>query len=219
MGWPHRLLISQSIGTKRLIAVLASPLPVAAFFLDAAGVRSAPVARSGFLPMAESPPTLYAFTAPLLDGSDLSLHTFRGRVLLIVNTASQCGFTPQYAGLESLYRTYKDRGLTVLGFPCNQFGKQEPGGAEEIGAFCTRNYGVSFPIFSKIDVNGPRAHPLYKFLRKQKPGILGLVGASGIKWNFTKFLADRNGNVIARYGPSTEPKALVPAIERLLAQA
>ncbi|HEV2135770.1 MAG TPA: glutathione peroxidase [Terracidiphilus sp.] len=169
--------------------------------------------------MAQSPQTLYGFTARLLDGSEVSLDTFRGRVLLIVNTASQCGFTPQYAGLESLYRTYKDRGLTVLGFPSNQFGKQEPGGAEEIGAFCEKNYGVSFPMFSKIEVNGPAAHPLYKFLKMQQPGLLGLVGASGIKWNFTKFLADRNGKVVARYGPSTEPKALIPAIERLLAQA
>ena len=168
--------------------------------------------------MAESPQTLYGFSAPLLDGAGISFHSFRGRVLLLVNTASQCGFTPQYAGLESLYRTYKDRGFLVLGFPSNQFGRQEPGSAEEISAFCRKNYGVTFPIFAKIDVNGPRAHPLYKFLKRQQPGMLGVLGIARIKWNFTKFLADRSGNIVARYGPSTQPKALIPAIERLLAE-
>ena len=169
--------------------------------------------------MAESPQTVFNFSARLLDGSEISLDRFRGRVLLIVNTASQCGFTPQYAGLESLYRTYKDRGFEILGFPSNQFGRQEPGTAEEIGAFCSKNYGVTFPIFAKIDVNGPGAHPLFQFLRKQQPGILGLIGISRIKWNFTKFLIDRTGNIVARHGPSTQPKALIPAIERLLAGA
>lgn len=169
--------------------------------------------------MAESPQTLYDFSARLLDGREISLGSFRGRVLLIVNTASQCGFTPQYAGLESLYRTYKDRGFAVLGFPSNQFGRQEPGTAEEIGAFCSKNYGVSFPMFEKIDVNGPGAHPFYRLLKKQQPGMLGLVGLSRIQWNFTKFLAGRNGKVIARYGPSTEPGKLLPVIERLLAGA
>jgi glutathione peroxidase len=167
--------------------------------------------------MAESPQNLYGFSAQLLDGSEISLDSFRGRVLLIVNTASKCGFTPQYAGLESLYRSYKDRGFAVLGFPSNQFGRQEPGTAEEIGAFCVKNYGVSFPMFEKIDVNGPAAHPLYQFLKKQQPGMLGLIGLSRIKWNFTKFLAARNGQVVARYGPSNDPMTLVPAIERLLA--
>jgi glutathione peroxidase len=166
--------------------------------------------------MAQRPGTVYQFSAPLLDGTMASLDRFERRVLLIVNTASQCGFTPQYAGLESLYRTYKDRGFEVLGFPSNQFGHQEPGSAEEIGAFCSKNYGVSFPMFAKIDVNGPNAHPLYRFLKKQQPGILGWVGASGIKWNFTKFLIDREGRVVARYGPSREPQALIPEIERLL---
>lgn len=162
--------------------------------------------------------TVFSFSARLLDGADISLDRFRGRVLLIVNTASQCGFTPQYAGLESLYRTYKDLGFEVLGFPSNQFGRQEPGTAEEIGAFCSKNYGVSFPIFAKIDVNGPGAHPLYRFLRKQKPGAFGIFGLSRIQWNFTKFLAGRGGKVVARYGPSTEPKALALPIERLLAE-
>ncbi len=157
--------------------------------------------------------TVYDFSAPLLDGRTINLSQFRGRVLLIVNTASQCGFTPQYSGLEELYRAYKDRGLEVLGFPCNQFGAQEPGTAAEIGAFCEKNYGVSFPMFAKIDVNGPDTHPLYRFLKSEKAGIFG---TGGIKWNFTKFLVDRQGNVVERYGPSTEPKALSIPIEGLL---
>ena len=132
--------------------------------------------------------TVYEFSAPLLDGRTVSLDQYRDRVLLIVNTASKCGFTPQYAGLEELYRAYKDRGFEVLAFPCNQFGGQEPGSAGEIGAFCERNYGVSFPIFAKIDVNGHHAHPLYRFLKRSKPGILGIFGAAGVKWNFTKFV-------------------------------
>lgn len=169
--------------------------------------------------MSDSPQTVFGFSARLLDGSEIGLDRFQGRVLLIVNTASQCGFTPQYAGLESLYRTFKDRGFEVLAFPSNQFGRQEPGSAEEIDAFCSKNYGVSFPIFAKIDVNGSDAHPLYTFLKKQQPGMLGALGLRRIQWNFTKFLVDRSGNVIARYGPSTDPKALIPAIERLLAGA
>src|SRR5215472_15103801 len=128
---------------------------------------------------------VYQFSAPLLDGRTMSLAEFSGRVLLIVNTASQCGFTPQYAGLEELYRAHRERGLEVLGFPCNQFGRQEPGSAEEIGAFCERSYGVSFPMFAKIDVNGPSAHPLYRFLKGSRPGLFGF---ERIKWNFTKFL-------------------------------
>jgi glutathione peroxidase len=149
----------------------------------------------------------------LLDGSPLSLAELRGRVLLVVNTASKCGFTPQYAGLEELYRAYRDRGLTVLGFPSNQFGAQEPGTVGEIGAFCQRNYGVTFPVFAKVDVNGPQAHPLYRFLKAEKPGIFG---SSRIKWNFTKFLVDRQGKVVRRYGPSTAPRNLAGAIEELL---
>lgn len=168
--------------------------------------------------MAEPQNTVYNFSARLLDGNEICLDRFQGRVLLIVNTASQCGFTPQYAGLESLYRAYKDRGFEVLGFPSNQFGRQEPGTAREIDAFCSKNYGVTFPVFAKIDVNGPHAHPLYRFLKEQQPGFLGLFGAGGIKWNFTKFLAARSGKVVARYSPSTEPVALAPAIERLLAE-
>lgn len=163
--------------------------------------------------MADAAGSVYEFSAPLLDGRAVSLEEFRGQVLLIVNTASQCGFTPQYAGLEELNRAYKDRGLQVLGFPCNQFGAQEPGSAEEIGAFCEKNYGVSFPIFAKIDVNGPAAHPLYNFLKGEKHGIFG---TEAIKWNFTKFLVDRQGKVVDRFGPSTEPKALTSEIEELL---
>jgi glutathione peroxidase len=157
---------------------------------------------------------LYAFTAALLDGNTLSLAEFTGRVLLIVNTASKCGFTPQYAGLEHLYRSYKDRGFVVLGFPCNQFGQQEPGSAHDIGTFCERNYGVTFPIFAKIHVNGPAAHPLFKFLKDRKPG---LFGTKAIKWNFTKFLIDRDGNVVSRFAPATRPADLAGPIERLLA--
>ena len=156
---------------------------------------------------------IYAFSAPLLDGHAIDLGQFKSQVLLIVNTASKCGFTPQYAGLERLYLTYKDRGLQVLGFPCNQFGRQEPGGAEEIGAFCQKNYGLSFPIFAKIDVNGPNAHPLYQFLKEQKRGFLGL---RRISWNFTKFLVDRNGAVINRFPPPKAPDSLAAAIEALL---
>lgn len=157
--------------------------------------------------------SVYEFAAPLLDGQTVSLAEFKGRVLLIVNTASKCGFTPQYAGLEELYRTYNQRGFEVLGFPCNQFGQQEPGTAEEIGAFCERNYGVSFPMFSKIDVNGPHTHPLYRYLKQSKPGVLG---SQRIKWNFTKFLVDRHGNVVRRYAPSAKPGELAARIEGLL---
>ena len=166
--------------------------------------------------MAEISESVYAFSAETLDGSAASLSEFRGRVLLIVNTASQCGFTPQYAGLETLYRTYKERGLEVLGFPCNQFGAQEPGTADEIGVFCERNYGVSFPMFAKIDVNGDKAHPLYRFLKKEKPGLLGPLGGGAIKWNFTKFLVDRNGRVVAWYASTTKPESLAKDIEKLL---
>jgi len=166
--------------------------------------------------MKESEGAIYRFSATLLDGREWALGEFRGQVLLIVNTASQCGFTPQYACLEELYRKYKDRGLAVLGFPCNQFGRQEPGSAAEIGAFCERNYGASFPIFARINVNGADAHPLYRFLKKSKPGILGAFGSSGIRWNFTKFLIDRHGKVVGRYGPSTTPRSLGAKIEELL---
>jgi glutathione peroxidase len=139
--------------------------------------------------------SFYDFSAQTLSGKEASLADYRGKVLLIVNTASKCGFTPQYEGLEKLYEGLHPKGLTVLGFPCNQFGKQEPGGADEIGQFCQVNYGVSFPMFAKIDVNGPGAHPLYKFLTREKRGILG---TGRIKWNFTKFLIDRAGKVVAR---------------------
>jgi glutathione peroxidase len=159
--------------------------------------------------------SVYEFSAPSLDGRTMSLADFEGRVLLIVNTASKCGFTPQYAGLEELYRAHKRQGFEVLGFPSNQFGAQEPGSAEEIGAFCERNYGVTFPMFAKIDVNGPHAHPLYAFLTRSKRG---LFGSQRIKWNFTKFLIDRSGHVVARFAPSTKPQELTARIEALLAR-
>lgn len=141
---------------------------------------------------------------------------FRGHVLLIVNTASKCGFTPQYAALEQLYLTYRDRGFDVLGFPSNQFGAQEPGTAAEIASFCETRFGVTFPLFAKIDVNGPGAHPLYRFLKQEQPGILGFFAAGAIRWNFTKFLVDRQGRVAARFGPAKKPEKLAGVIEQLL---
>ncbi len=166
--------------------------------------------------MATPARSVYAFSAALLDGRTLSLEEFRGRALLIVNTASRCGFTPQYAGLESLYRTYRHRGFEVLGFPSNQFGGQEPGTAAEIAEFCAKHYDVSFPLFAKIDVNGPHAHPLYRFLKEERPGLFGIFGTGSIRWNFTKFLVDRAGGVVKRYGPATDPGKLAGAIERLV---
>lgn len=157
--------------------------------------------------------SVYDFKAQTLQGKEVSLADYRGQVLLIVNTASKCGFTPQYEGLENLYEELHSKGLTILGFPCNQFGSQEPGGADEIGQFCQVNYGVSFPMFAKIDVNGAQAHPLYKFLTHEKRGILG---TSNIKWNFTKFLIDRAGNIVARYGSTTKPEQIKGAIAKLL---
>jgi glutathione peroxidase len=156
---------------------------------------------------------IYEFSVALLDGQTISLGEFKDRVLLIVNTASRCGFTPQYAGLEELYRAHKERGFVVLGFPCNQFGAQEPGGAEEIATFCGRNYGVSFPMFAKIDVNGPAADPLFQFLKESKPGLLG---TKRIKWNFTKFLVDRSGRVMQRFAPATKPQDLTEIVDKLL---
>jgi glutathione peroxidase len=156
--------------------------------------------------------SIYDFNATSLAGEDTPLKRFEGKVLLIVNTASACGFTPQYKGLEALQQKYSVRGFSVLGFPCNQFGRQEPGSAAEIGQFCSSNYAVSFPMFDKIDVNGDNAHPLYQYLRGEKSGLLG----SSIKWNFTKFLIDRSGKVVGRYAPTTTPEALTKDIEALL---
>lgn len=161
-------------------------------------------------------PTAFDFSVTTLGGEHLELSTYRGDVLLIVNTASQCGFTPQYKGLEELHRSYADQGLRVLGFPCNQFGHQEPGDAETITTFCERNYGVTFPMFAKIDVNGPHAHPLYQWLRSQAPGSAKLWGAGKIRWNFTKFLVSRDGAVIDRFAPTTTPKKLRGPIEAAL---
>lgn len=157
--------------------------------------------------------SFYDFSAETLDGQPAPLADYRDQVVLVVNTASKCGFTKQYAGLEELYRKYRGRGLVILGFPCNQFGQQEPGDAEEIASFCSLTYDVDFPMMRKVDVNGPKAHPLYGWLKKQKKGVLG---TEGIKWNFTKFLVDRNGQVVDRFAPTVEPKALEGAIEALL---
>ena len=160
--------------------------------------------------------TVYDFSAVSVDGHEVPLAQYRGKVLVIVNTASKCGFTPQYAGLEALYEEYRDRGVVVLGFPCNQFGGQEPGSEAEIAQFCELNYGVSFPLFAKIDVNGPEAHPLFKFLKSERGGMLGAIGLDAIKWNFTKFLVDADGNVVARFAPGATPASLKPEIEKLL---
>lgn len=158
---------------------------------------------------------IYGFHAEGLTGAPVDLAQYRGKVLLIVNTASQCGFTPQYKGLEAVYQQFKDKGVEVLGFPCNQFGKQEPGSADEIGAFCEKNYGVTFPLFAKVEVNGDNAHPLFKHLKHEAPGMLG---TEAIKWNFTKFLVKKDGTVYKRYAPQTEPKELMRDIEKLLAE-
>jgi len=156
--------------------------------------------------------TLYDLSAPLPGGGTQSMADYRGKVLLIVNTASKCGFTPQYKELEALYRDYKDRGFEVLAFPCNQFGAQEPGDADEIANFCSLTYDVSFPVMAKIDVNGSGADPIFKHLKDEKTGLLG----SGIKWNFTKFLVDREGHVVSRHAPTTRPELLREEIEALL---
>jgi glutathione peroxidase len=157
--------------------------------------------------------SIYDFSAKTLDGKEKSLADFRGDLLLIVNTASKCGFTPQYEGLEALYKQYHARGFEILGFPCNQFAGQEPGDETQIGQFCALNYGVSFPMFAKIEVNGEGAHPLYKFLKSEKKGF---AGTAGIKWNFTKFLIDRQGQVVERFAPTSTPAAIAPEVARLL---
>ena len=156
---------------------------------------------------------IYDFSVKDIHGRTVRLDRYRGKVMLVVNTASKCGFTPQYKGLEALHQKLAGRGLVVLGFPCNQFGGQEPGGEDEIASFCEVNYGVTFPLFAKIDVNGEAAHPLYKFMTKAKPGLLG---SEAIKWNFTKFLVDRKGNVVERFAPNAEPASLEKDIEKVL---
>ena len=157
--------------------------------------------------------TAYDFSARGIDGTEVSLEQFRGQALLIVNTASKCGFTGQYAGLEALHRTFAEKPFEVLGFPCNQFGAQEPGLADEIATFCSTTFDVSFPLFDKVEVNGPNRHPLYAWLTEQKRGFLG---SKAIKWNFTKFLVNREGRVVARYSPQTEPSAIQADIEKLI---
>jgi glutathione peroxidase len=156
--------------------------------------------------------SIYDFTANSLAGDEVPLKRYEGQVLLIVNTASACGFTPQYRGLEALHQQFSPRGFAVLGFPCNQFGAQEPGDASQIAKFCETNYAITFPLFAKIDVNGGREHPLYKYLKSQKTGLFG----PSIKWNFTKFLVDRTGKVVGRYAPTDRPEALKREIEALL---
>lgn len=158
-------------------------------------------------------PSLSDFTATRLLGAPEPLSSYAGKVVLVVNVASFCGFTPQYTGLEQLWQDYRERGLVILGFPCNQFGSQESGSADEIAAFCSTSYSVTFPLFEKIEVNGAGAHPLYQWLKKAAPGFLGL---NDVKWNFTKFLIGRDGQPVRRFGSDTDPKAIAPAIEELL---
>jgi glutathione peroxidase len=158
--------------------------------------------------------SFYDYFAKLNDGGEKNLDDYRSKVVLVVNTASQCGFTPQYKGLQELYAKYKDRGFEVLAFPCDQFGHQEPGSDADIKSFCEMNYGIDFPLFSKIEVNGENAHPLYKFLKSEKGGILG----DAIKWNFTKFLVDKQGNVVERYAPTTTPDRIAGDVEKELAR-
>ncbi|WP_459501082.1 glutathione peroxidase [Bacillus sp. C1] len=157
--------------------------------------------------------TIYDFSAKTITGEEKSLREYEGKVLLIVNVASKCGFTPQYKGLQAIYEKYKEYGFEVLGFPCNQFGGQEPGVEEEIKSFCELNYGISFPMFTKVDVKGDSAHPLYTYMTEQAPGILGM---KAVKWNFTKFLVGRDGNVINRFAPQTKPEELEKEIEKVL---
>lgn len=157
---------------------------------------------------------VYAFKGVTMQGKEVNLSDYKGKVLLIVNTASKCGFTPQFEGLETLYKDFKEKGVEVLGFPCNQFGHQDPGSNEEINQFCELNYGVSFPMFQKVDVNGDSAHPLFKYLKSQAPGLLG---TQAIKWNFTKFLVDQNGKVVDRYAPTDTPQKIAKDIAKLLA--
>jgi len=157
--------------------------------------------------------SIFELTAKANDGSDKNLDDYRGKVLIVVNTASKCGFTPQYAGLEALYKKYQDKGLVILGFPCDQFAHQEPAGDAEIASFCQLNYGVTFPLMAKVDVNGPGAHPVFRFLRKKAPGVIG----DAVKWNFTKFLVSKDGAGVKRFAPTYEPekmeKAIIEALE------
>ncbi|GAA5010730.1 glutathione peroxidase [Acinetobacter puyangensis] len=157
--------------------------------------------------------SIYQFEAERLEGGEQSLQDYKDKVILIVNTASKCGFTPQFTGLEKLYTKYQDQGFVILGFPCNQFGGQDPGSNEEIGEFCQRNYGVSFPMFAKVDVKGPEAHPIFRYLTSETRGFIN----KNIKWNFTKFLVDKTGKVVGRYAPTTKPESLEEDIEKALA--
>ncbi|MTI14412.1 glutathione peroxidase [Sansalvadorimonas verongulae] len=159
--------------------------------------------------------SIYDIPVQTIKGKTISLEQYRGKVLIIVNTASKCGFTPQYKGLEGIYKEYKGQGLEILGFPCDQFGHQEPGSEDEISEFCEINFGVTFPLFSKVEVNGSNAHPLFTHLKEEAPGLLG---SKGIKWNFTKFLVDAEGNVVGRFAPKDDPKKLIKPMAKLLTE-
>ena len=189
-----------------LVVVLVVVAAVAIYGMS----RSSKSRQARFTSMDESP--FYTLKAEAIDGEEISMDKYKGKVVLVVNTASKCGLTPQYEGLEKLYKMYKDKGLVILGFPCNQFSNQEPGTNSDIAEFCSLNYGVSFQMFSKIDVNGADTHPVFKFLKSQIGGTLG----EDIKWNFTKFLIDREGNVVKRFAPTSKPESLTEDIEKLL---
>ena len=169
--------------------------------------------RAHLLSIEDPEMTVHDYSAKTIDGEDRTLSDYKGKVMVIVNTASKCGFTPQYEGLEKMFRELRGRGLVVLGFPCDQFGHQEPGNENEIKQFCSLNYDVTFPMFSKVDVNGDHAHPLYKYLKNEAPGLLG---SRAIKWNFTKFLVDKSGMVVKRYGSMDKPESIIKDIEKLL---
>jgi glutathione peroxidase len=189
-----------------LVVILVVVAAVAIYGMS----RSSKPRQARFTSIDESP--FYKLKAEGIDGEEISMDRYKGKVVLVVNTASKCGLTPQYEGLEKLYKMYKDKGLVILGFPCNQFSNQEPGTNTDIAEFCSLNYGVSFQMFSKIDVNGADTHPVYKFLKSQKGGTLG----DDIKWNFTKFLIDKEGNVVNRFAPTSKPESLTEDIEKLL---
>ena len=208
VGLVTGLVVSLSIGVSSWAAPDAANKAQKAATNSKAGTAPVKIAKGKKMSV-----NVYDFSAKALDGKDINLSSYKGDVILIVNTASQCGFTPQYKGLEELHKKYKDRGLKVLGFPCNQFGNQEPGDSSQIASFCKKNYGVDFQMFEKIDVNGNSAHPLYKYLTASAPGALG---TEAIKWNFTKFLIDRQGKVVKRYAPNVEPSHIESDIDKVL---
>lgn len=205
----NQLFVPSVIVVAAVSLLIVSSVCAAEKNANANGTKGKAVAKEG----KKDKMSIYDFKAKALDGKEISFNQYKGDVLLIVNTASECGFTPQYQGLEELHKKFAGKGLRILGFPCNQFGGQEPGDSSKIATFCRKNFGVDFQMFEKVDVNGKDAHPLYKFLAGEAPGVLG---SEGIKWNFTKFLVDRDGKVIKRFAPNVKPEDLTGDIEKLL---